>query len=147
MVIGAAWNGARAFTATSGPGISLMQEFIGLAYFAEIPAVIFDVQRGGPSTGMPTRTQQSDILSAAYASHGDTKHVLLLPDGPAECFEFGALAFDLADRLQTMIFVMLDLDMGMNEWLIEPFTWDETRDLDRGKIMTAEMLEGGADFG
>jgi 2-oxoglutarate ferredoxin oxidoreductase subunit alpha len=124
-----------------------MQEFIGLSYFAEIPGVIFDVQRGGPSTGMPTRTQQSDILSTAYASHGDTKHVLLLPEGPNECFEFGALAFDLADRLQTMIFVMLDLDMGMNEWLIEPFRWDEDRVLDRGKIMTAEMLEAGADFG
>ena len=147
IVTGAGWNGARAFTCTSGPGISLMQEFIGLSYFAEIPAVIFDVQRGGPSTGMPTRTQQSDILSAAYASHGDTKHVLLLPEGPNECFEFSALAFDLADRLQTMIFVMLDLDMGMNEWLIEPFTWDESRSLDRGKIMTAEMLEAGADFG
>ena len=147
IVTGAGWNGARAFTCTSGPGVSLMQEFIGLSYFAEIPAVIFDVQRGGPSTGMPTRTQQSDILSAAYASHGDTKHVLLLPDGPGECFEFGALAFDLADRLQTMIFVMLDLDMGMNEWLIEPFTWDETRSLDHGKVMTAEMLEAGADFG
>jgi 2-oxoglutarate/2-oxoacid ferredoxin oxidoreductase subunit alpha len=147
MVTGAGWNGARAFTCTSGPGISLMQEFIGLSYFAEIPGVIFDVQRGGPSTGMPTRTQQSDILSAAYASHGDTKHVLLLPDGPGECFEFGALAFDLADRLQTMIFVMLDLDMGMNEWLIEPFAWDASRSLDRGKIMTAEMLEAGADFG
>ncbi|WP_340314501.1 2-oxoacid:acceptor oxidoreductase subunit alpha [Rhizorhabdus argentea] len=147
MVTGAGWNGARAFTCTSGPGISLMQEFIGLSYFAEIPAVIFDVQRGGPSTGMPTRTQQSDILSAAYASHGDTKHVLLLPEGPGECFEFGALAFDLADRLQTMVFVMLDLDMGMNEWLIEPFAWDESRPLDRGKVMTAEMLEAGADFG
>ena len=147
IVTGAGWNGARAFTCTSGPGISLMQEFIGLSYFAEIPAVIFDVQRGGPSTGMPTRTQQSDLLSAAYASHGDTKHVMLLPDGPGECFEFGALAFDLADRLQTMIFVMLDLDMGMNEWLIEPFTWDDSRSLDRGKVMTAEMLEAGADFG
>jgi 2-oxoglutarate ferredoxin oxidoreductase subunit alpha len=147
IVTGAGWNGARAFTCTSGPGISLMQEFIGLSYFAEIPAVIFDVQRGGPSTGMPTRTQQSDILSAAYASHGDTKHVLLLPEGPNECFEFGALAFDLADRLQTMIFVMLDLDMGMNEWLIDPFEWDHDRVLDRGKIMTAEMLEAGADFG
>jgi len=147
IVIGAGWNGARAFTCTSGPGISLMQEFIGLSYFAEIPAVIFDVQRGGPSTGMPTRTQQSDLLSAAYASHGDTKHVMLLPDGPGECFEFGALAFDLADRLQTMIFVMLDLDMGMNEWLIEPFTWDDSRTLDRGKVMTAEMLQAGADFG
>ena len=147
IVTGAGWNGARAFTCTSGPGISLMQEFIGLSYFAEIPAVIFDVQRGGPSTGMPTRTQQSDIMLAAYASHGDTKHVLLLPEGPNECFEFGALAFDLADRLQTTVFVMLDLDMGMNEWLIEPFIWDESRSLDRGKIMTAAMLEAGTDFG
>lgn len=147
IVVGAGWNGARAFTCTSGPGISLMQEFIGLSYFAEIPGVIFDVQRGGPSTGMPTRTQQSDLLSAAYASHGDTKHVMLLPEGPGECFEFAALSFDLADRLQTMIFVMLDLDMGMNEWLIEPFAWDDKRTLDHGKIMTAEMLEGGADFG
>ena len=117
IVIGAGWNGARAFTATSGPGISLMQEFIGLAYFAEIPAVIFDVQRAGPSTGMPTRTQQCDIISCAYASHGDTKHVLLFPEDPAEAFEFGALAFDLADRLQTPIFVMLDLDIGMNHRL------------------------------
>jgi 2-oxoglutarate ferredoxin oxidoreductase subunit alpha len=147
IVVGAGWNGARAFTCTSGPGISLMQEFIGLSYFAEIPAVIFDVQRGGPSTGMPTRTQQSDILSAAYASHGDTKHVLLLPEGPGECFEMGAQAFDLADRLQTMIFVMLDLDMGMNEWLTAPFTWDDSKSLDRGKVMTAEMLDAGADFG
>lgn len=147
VVVGAGWNGARAFTCTSGPGISLMQEFIGLSYFAEIPAVIFDVQRGGPSTGMPTRTQQSDILSAAYASHGDTKHVLLLPEGPGECFEFAATAFDLADRLQTTIFVMLDLDMGMNEWLTAPFKWDDSRRLDRGKVMTAEMLETGADFG
>ncbi len=147
MVVGAGWNGARAFTCTSGPGVSLMQEFIGLSYFAEIPAVIFDVQRGGPSTGMPTRTQQSDILSAAYASHGDTKHVLLLPEGPGECFEMGAQAFDLADRLQTMVFVMLDLDMGMNEWLVEPFKWDDSRSLDHGKVMTAEMLEAGADFG
>ena len=132
MVVGAGWNGARAFTATSGPGISLMQEFVGLSYFAEIPAVIFDVQRGGPSTGMPTRTQQSDILSAAYASHGDTKHVLLLPQDPGECFEMGALAFDLSDRLQTTIFVMLDLDIGMNEWLTAPFAWDDSRTLDRG---------------
>ncbi len=147
IVVGAGWNGSRAFTCTSGPGVSLMQEFIGLSYFAEIPAVIFDVQRGGPSTGMPTRTQQSDILSAAYASHGDTKHVLLLPEGPNECFEFGAQAFDLADRLQTMIFVMLDLDMGMNEWLIEPFKWDDSKVLDHGKVMTADMLEAGADFG
>ncbi|HEV2039761.1 MAG TPA: 2-oxoacid:acceptor oxidoreductase family protein, partial [Casimicrobiaceae bacterium] len=113
IVIGAAWNGARSFTCTSGPGISLMQEFIGLAYFAEVPAVLFDVQRGGPSTGMPTRTQQSDVLSCAYASHGDTKHVLLFPEDPKEAFDFAALSFDLADRLQTPIFVMLDLDIGM----------------------------------
>jgi 2-oxoglutarate/2-oxoacid ferredoxin oxidoreductase subunit alpha len=147
MVIGAAWNGARAFTATSGPGISLMQEFLGLAYFAEIPAVIFDVQRGGPSTGMPTRTQQADILSCAYASHGDTKHVLLFPEDPRECFELGAQAFDLADRLQTPIFVMMDLDIGMNEWLCEPLRWDDSRKMDRGKVMTAADLEAGKEFG
>ncbi len=147
IVIGAAWNGARAFTATSGPGISLMQEFVGLSYFAEIPAVIFDVQRAGPSTGMPTRTQQADILSAAYASHGDTKHVLLLPEDPRECFDFGAAAFDLADRLQTTIFVLLDLDIGMNDWLCEPFAWDDAKRMDRGKLMTAEMLEMGSTFG
>ncbi|HUC67196.1 MAG TPA: 2-oxoacid:acceptor oxidoreductase subunit alpha [Stellaceae bacterium] len=147
MVIGAAWNGARAFTATSGPGISLMQEFLGLAYFAEIPAVIFDVQRGGPSTGMPTRTQQADILCCAYASHGDTKHVLLFPEDPRECFEFGAQAFDLADRLQTPIFVMMDLDIGMNEWLCEPLSWDDSRRMDRGKVMTAADLEAGKEFG
>jgi len=147
MVIGAAWNGARAFTATSGPGISLMQEFLGLAYFAEIPAVLFDVQRAGPSTGMPTRTQQSDVLSCAYASHGDTKHVLLFPDDPHECFQFGADAFDLADRLQTPVFVMLDLDIGMNERLCKPFTWDDKRQLDRGKVMTAEMLDQAKEFG
>ena len=136
MVIGAAWNGARAFTATSGPGISLMQEFIGLAYFAEIPAVIFDIQRGSPSTGMPTRTQQADILSAAYASHGDTKHVLLFPQDPNECFTFAADALDLADRLQTPVFVMIDLDIGMNDWLVPPLKWDPTRQYDRGKVMT-----------
>lgn len=147
MVVGAGWNGARAFTATSGPGVSLMTEFIGLSYFAEIPAVIFDVQRGGPSTGMPTRTQQADLLAAAYASHGDTKHPMLLPANPGECFEMGALAFDLADRLQTTVFVMLDLDIGMNEWLTEPFRWDDSRKLDRGKVMTAEELEAGTDFG
>jgi 2-oxoglutarate ferredoxin oxidoreductase subunit alpha len=124
-----------------------MQEFIGLAYFAEVPAVIFDVQRGGPSTGMPTRTQQSDILISAYASHGDTKHVLLFPEDPRECFAFGALAFDLADRLQTPIFVMLDLDIGMNEWLCEPLTWDDSRKLDRGKVLTAEELDAGREFG
>ena len=147
MVIGAAWNGARAFTATSGPGISLMQEFLGLAYFAEIPAVIFDVQRAGPSTGMPTRTQQTDILSCAYASHGDTKHVLLFPEDPAEAFEFGAAAFDLADRLQTPVFVMLDLDIGMNHRLARPLTWDDSRKFDRGKVMTAAALEAGKEFG
>src|SRR5246500_5547095 len=146
-VIGACWNGARAFTATSGPGISLMQEFLGLAYFAEIPAVIIDVQRGAPSTGMPTRTQQSDILICAYASHGDTKHVLLFPEDPGECFEMGAAAFDLADRLQTTIFVMLDLDIGMNEWLCKPLAWDPNRTIDRGKVMTYDELEAGRDFG
>src|SRR5262249_28050193 len=134
-------------TATSGPGISLMQEFLGLAYFAEIPAVIFDVQRGGPSTGMPTRTQQADIMACAYASHGDTKHVLLFPDDPRERFERGLQALDLADRLQTPIFVMTDLDIGMNDWLCQPFAWDDTRKLDRGKVMTAEELEAGKDFG
>src|SRR6202521_5799648 len=147
IVIGAAWNGARSFTATSGPGISLMQEFIGLAYFAEIPAVIFDVQRGGPSTGMPTRTQQSDVLSCAYASHGDTKHVLLFPDDPKECFDFATQAFDLAERLQTPVFVLMDLDIGMNERLCEPLTWDDARAYDRGKVMTAEELEAGKEFG
>ena len=147
VVVGAGWNGARAFTCTSGPGISLMQEFVGLSYFAEIPAVIFDVQRGGPSTGMPTRTQQSDLVSAAYASHGDTKHVMLFPQDPAECFEMGALAFDLSDRLQTTIFVMLDLDIGMNDWLCHPLKWDDAKALDRGKVMTYDDLEGGADFG
>ncbi|MBV9421095.1 MAG: 2-oxoacid:acceptor oxidoreductase subunit alpha, partial [Alphaproteobacteria bacterium] len=147
MVIGAGWNGARSFTATSGPGISLMQEFFGLAYFAEVPAVVFDIQRGGPSTGMPTRTQQSDILLAAYASHGDTKHVLLFPEDPREAFEFAAQAFDLAERLQTPVFVMLDLDIGMNDWLCKPLAWDDSRKYDRGKIMTAEMLDAGTLFG
>jgi len=147
IVIGAGWNGARAFTATSGPGISLMQEFLGLAYFAEIPAVIFDVQRAGPSTGMPTRTQQTDIISCAYASHGDTKHVLLFPEDAAETFDFGAAAFDLADRLQTPVFVMMDLDIGMNHRLCRPFTWDDSRKYDRGKVMTAAALEAGTDFG
>jgi len=147
IVIGAAWNGARAFTCTSGPGISLMQEFLGLAYFAEIPAVVFDVQRGGPSTGMPTRTQQADLLSCAYASHGDTKHVLLFPEDPKECFEFAALSFDLADRLQTPIFVLMDLDIGMNERLCQPLAWDDARRFDRGKVMTQEQLEAGTPFG
>jgi len=147
MVIGAAWNGARAFTATSGPGISLMQEFFGLAYFAEVPAVIFNVQRGGPSTGMPTRTQQSDLIACAYASHGDTKHVMLFPEDPYECFTFGAQAFDLADRLQTPVFVLLDLDIGMNDRLCQPFDWDDQRRYDRGKVMSAEELEAGRNFG
>jgi 2-oxoglutarate ferredoxin oxidoreductase subunit alpha len=147
MVIGAAWNGARAFTCTSGPGISLMQEFIGLAYFAEIPAVIVDVQRGGPSTGMPTRTQQSDVLICAYASHGDTKHPLLFPEDPKEAFEMSAQAFDLADRLQTPVFVLTDLDIGMNERLCEPLEWDDARRYDRGKVITREELEAGKEFG
>jgi 2-oxoglutarate ferredoxin oxidoreductase subunit alpha len=147
IVIGAGWNGSRSFTTTSGPGISLMSEFIGLAYFAEVPAVIIDVQRGGPSTGMPTRTQQSDLLACAYASHGDTKHVLLLPEDPHECFEFSAAAFDLADRLQTPIFVMSDLDIGMNHRLCAPLKWDDSRRLDRGKVMGAAELEAGKDFG
>jgi 2-oxoglutarate ferredoxin oxidoreductase subunit alpha len=147
MVVGAGWNGARAFTATSGPGISLMQEFIGLAYFAEIPVTIIDVQRGGPSTGMPTRTQQSDLLCCAYASHGDTKHVMLLPQDPHECFQHAAAALDLADRLQTPIFVMTDLDIGMNQRLCKPFVWDDARRYDTGKVMTAEELEAGKDFG
>jgi 2-oxoglutarate ferredoxin oxidoreductase subunit alpha len=147
VCLGAGWNGARAFTATSGPGVSLMTEFIGLAYFAEIPVTIIDVQRGGPSTGMPTRTQQADLLSCAYASHGDTKHVLLFPEDPTECFEFAATALDLADRLQTPIFVMTDLDIGMNQRLCAPMKWDDARELDRGKVMTAEELEAGRDFG
>jgi 2-oxoglutarate ferredoxin oxidoreductase subunit alpha len=147
IVVGAGWNGARAFTATSGPGVSLMTEFIGLAYFAEIPVTIIDVQRGGPSTGMPTRTQQSDLLACAYASHGDTKHVLLLPDGPRECFEFAALALDLADRLQTPVFLMTDLDIGMNRHLCEPLAWDDSRRYDRGKVMSRADLDSGKDFG
>ena len=147
IAIGAGWNGARAFTATSGPGISLMSEFIGLAYFAEIPVVLIDVQRGGPSTGMPTRTQQSDLLACAYASHGDTKHVLLFPEDPTECFELTAQAFDIAERLQTPVFVMTDLDIGMNTRLCRPFAWDDSKEYDRGKVMTYERLEAGADFG
>ena len=147
IVIGAAWNGARAFTCTSGPGISLMQEFIGLAYFAEIPAVIFDVQRAGPSTGMPTRTQQSDVLMCAYASHGDTKHVLLFPEDPKEGFEMAAQAFDLADRLQTPVFVLYDLDIGMNERLCEPLKWDDKARYDRGKVLSYADLEAGKRFG
>jgi 2-oxoglutarate/2-oxoacid ferredoxin oxidoreductase subunit alpha len=147
IVIGAGWNGARAFTATSGPGISLMQEFFGLGYFAEIPAVVFDVQRAGPSTGMPTRNQQSDVIATAYASHGDTKHVVLFPENPGETFEFAAQAFDLAERLQTPVFVLLDLEIGMNQHLCAPLEWDDARKYDRGKVMTAADLDAGKDFG
>jgi 2-oxoglutarate/2-oxoacid ferredoxin oxidoreductase subunit alpha len=141
MVIGANWNGARSFTATSGPGVSLMNEFLGLAYFAEIPTVLIDVQRTGPSTGMPTRTQQSDILEAAYAAHGDTKHVLLFPASPKECFEMTADSFDLAERLQTPIILMTDLDLGMNDHISAPLTWDDSRQYDRGKVLSAEQLD------
>ncbi|HQW01176.1 MAG TPA: 2-oxoacid:acceptor oxidoreductase subunit alpha [Saprospiraceae bacterium] len=147
VVIGANWNGARAFTATSGPGVSLMNEFLGLAYFAEIPTVLIDVQRTGPSTGMPTRTQQSDIMLAFYASHGDTKHVLLFPSTPTECFEMTATALDLAERLQTPIMVMTDLDLGMNDHLCDPFTWDPARMYDRGKVLNAEDLDRIEKFG
>jgi 2-oxoglutarate/2-oxoacid ferredoxin oxidoreductase subunit alpha len=147
MVIGANWNGARAFTATSGPGISLMSEFLGLAYFAEIPTVLVDVQRTGPSTGMPTRTQQSDITICAYASHGDTKQVLIFPSTPTECFELMADAFDLTERLQTPVIVMIDLDLGMNDHLTKPFKWNNERIYDRGKVLTAEELEVLPQFG
>jgi 2-oxoglutarate ferredoxin oxidoreductase subunit alpha len=141
MVLGASWNGARSFTPTSGPGISLMSEFIGLAYYAEIPAVIFNVQRTGPSTGMPTRTQQCDIISCAYASHGDTKHVLLFPANPAECFYMAPMAFDLAERLQTPVMVLSDLDIGMNDWMVPELEWDDNYVPDRGKVYGAEELE------
>jgi 2-oxoglutarate ferredoxin oxidoreductase subunit alpha len=141
MVMGASWNGARAFTATSGPGVSLMNEFLGLGYFAEVPSVLIDVQRTGPSTGMPTRTQQSDILLAAYASHGDTKHPLLFPASPKECFEMTAAAFDLTERLQTPVIVMTDLDLGMNDHVTDPLTWDDSLVYDRGKVLTAEQLD------
>ena len=141
MAIGGNWNGARSFTATSGPGLSLMSEFLGLAYFAEIPVVLIDVQRSGPSTGMPTRTQQSDVISAAYASHGDTKQVLLIPCDPAECFEMTSAAFDVADRLQTPVIVLSDLDLGMNDHVSRPLKWDDERKYDRGKVLTAEDLD------
>lgn len=147
MVIGASWNGARSFTATSGPGVSLMNEFLGLAYFAEIPTVLIDVQRTGPSTGMPTRTQQSDILEAAYASHGDTKHVLLFPASPKECFEMTAESFDLAERLQTPVIVMTDLDLGMNDHVSSPLEWNDEREYKRGKILDASSLDEIAAFG
>ncbi len=141
MVLGASWNGARSFTSTSGPGISLMSEFLGYAYYAEIPAVLFNVQRCGPSTGMPTRTQQSDIISCAYASHGDTKHVLLFPADPGECFTMAQTAFDLAERLQTPVMVLSDLDIGMNDWMVPEFEFDEKKIADRGKVLSAAELE------
>ena len=147
IAIGAGWNGTRAFTATSGPGISLMSEFLGLAYFAEIPVVLYDIQRGGPSTGMPTRTQQSDILSSAYASHGDTKHVLLFPSDPGECFSLSAEAYNLAERLQTPVLVLSDLDIGMNDWITEPFSWDDAKTHDRGKVLTAQQLDELTEWG
>jgi 2-oxoglutarate ferredoxin oxidoreductase subunit alpha len=141
IVIGAGWAGARAFTPTAGPGISLMQEFIGLAYYAEVPAVFFDVQRVGPSTGMPTRTQQADLLSIAYASHGDTKHIVLFPANPEECFTFAVRAFDLAERFQTPVFVASDLDIGMNDWMCRRLTWDDSYRPDRGKVLGADDLD------
>jgi 2-oxoglutarate/2-oxoacid ferredoxin oxidoreductase subunit alpha len=146
MVIGASWAGARAFTPTAGPGISLMSEFIGLAYYAEVPAVIFDVQRTGPSTGMPTRTQQGDLMMCAYASHGDTRHICLYPSDPREAFEFAAAAFDLAERYQTPVFVLSDLDIGMNDWMIPKLAWDDRYRPDRGKVLSAEELEGVKTF-
>ena len=147
MVIGANWNGARSFTATSGPGLSLMNEFLGLAYFAEIPTVLIDVQRAGPSTGMPTRTQQSDILLAAYASHGDTKQILIFPSTPKECFEMTAESFDLAELLQTPIIIMTDLDLGMNDHMSEPFIWDDNKQYNRGKVLNAQQIEELPRFG
>ena len=147
MVIGANWNGARSFTATSGPGLSLMNEFLGLAYFAEIPTVLIDVQRTGPSTGMPTRTQQSDILLAAYASHGDTKQILIFPSTPKECFEMTAESFDLAELLQTPIIMMTDLDLGMNDHMSEPFIWDDNKKYNRGKVLDAQQIEELPRFG
>jgi 2-oxoglutarate ferredoxin oxidoreductase subunit alpha len=141
MVIGASWNGARSFTSTSGPGISLMGELLGLAYYAEIPAVIMDIQRVGPSTGMPTRTQQGDIMACAYASHGDTKHILLFPSNPAECFEFAVKSFDLAERFQTPVFMLSDLDIGMNDWVVPRLTWDDSYRPDRGRVLDLDEIE------
>jgi len=146
MVIGASWAGARAFTPTSGPGISLMNEFIGLAYYAEVPAVIFDVQRTGPSTGMPTRTQQCDLMLCAYASHGDTRHICIYPGDPKEAFEFASKAFDLAERFQTPVFVLTDLDIGMNDWMVPKLTWDDAYKPDRGKVLSAAELEAAKHF-
>lgn len=147
MVIGANWNGARSFTATSGPGVSLMNEFLGLAYFAEIPTVLIDVQRVGPSTGMPTRTQQSDITSSAYASHGDTKNILLFPATPKECFELTVDAFDIADRLQTPVIMLTDLDLGMNEHICDELEWDDDRVYDYGKVYSAQDLDKITQYG
>jgi 2-oxoglutarate ferredoxin oxidoreductase subunit alpha len=146
VIIGAGWAGARAFTPTAGPGISLMSEFIGLAYYAEIPAVFFDIQRTGPSTGMPTRTQQGDLMLCAYASHGDTKHVCLYPANPEECFDFAVRAFDLAERFQTPVFMLSDLDIGMNDWMIPRLRWDDAYRPDRGKVLTSEQLDGMSSF-
>ncbi|MEX0915243.1 MAG: hypothetical protein WDZ60_05055, partial [Wenzhouxiangellaceae bacterium] len=142
MVVGAGWAGARAFTPTSGPGISLMSEFIGFAYYTEIPAVFFDIQRVGPSTGMPTRTQQCDVMTAAYASHGDTRHPVLFPSDPKECFEMAVSAFDLAERLQTPVFMLSDLDIGMNDWMVDELQWDDAWRPDRGKVLTDADLAG-----
>ncbi len=147
MVVGAGWNGARSFTATSGPGLSLMGEFLGLAYFAEVPVVLIDVQRSGPSTGMPTRSQQSDILAAAYASHGDTKHILLFPATPCECFEMTVQALDLAERFQTPVIMMSDLDLGMNDWMSPPLEWDDSYEMDRGKVLDGEALDRAEKWG
>lgn len=146
MVLGASWAGARAMTSTSGPGISLMAEFVGLGYYAEIPAVIWNIQRVGPSTGLPTRTSQGDVLSAYFLSHGDTKHILLFPGSVAECFDFGGVAFDLAERFQTPVFVMSDLDLGMNVWMSDPFAYPD-KPLDRGKVLTADQLDAAGTFG
>src|SRR5207244_10052564 len=140
MVLGATWAGARAFTSTAGPGISLMSEFVGLAYYAEVPGVFFDIQRTGPSTGMPTRTQQADLLSIAYLSHGDTKHIALFPADPGECFYMSLAAFDLAERFQTPVFVVSDLDIGMNDWMVKRLTWDDNYRPDHGKVLDAEQL-------
>ncbi|MDA5093800.1 2-oxoacid:acceptor oxidoreductase subunit alpha [Aliiroseovarius sp. KMU-50] len=147
MVVGANWNGARAFTATSGPGLSLMSEFLGLAYFAEVPVVLINVQRSGPSTGMPTRSQQSDVLAAAYASHGDTKQVLLFPATPRECFDMTVEAFDLSERLQTPVILMSDLDLGMNDWMSPPLEWDDKYEMDRGKVLDAQGLDEAEKWG
>ncbi|MFL2874923.1 MAG: 2-oxoacid:acceptor oxidoreductase subunit alpha, partial [Pseudohongiellaceae bacterium] len=147
MAIGAGWNGARAFTASSGPGVSLMQEFLGLAYFSEVPVVLFDIQRVGPSTGMPTRTQQGDLLSCAYASHGDTKQILLFPSTPKECFEFAADSFDIADRMQTPVIVLSDLELGMNEQICDPLEWNDQRHYDRGKVLNEEQLNQLENYG